>query len=147
MEEQLDLPLRSVSLQIVGMSKERFPNALSLKPSKKSNNFVKLTKARTGNDRALVRTGCRQHELERSRTMQNRERSTIFRQTDFGINSGEDAPAMHTDFNQVTDADWRSVVNEIRTLRDTFSRLLSLSDSLGKILEVSKNRERTPIGT
>jgi hypothetical protein len=49
---------------------------------------------------------------------------------------------MHTDFNHVTEADWQSVVNEIRTLRETFSQLLSLSDSLGKILEVSKIEKR-----
>ena len=98
--------------------------------------------ARIGKDRALLRTVCSQRALERSRTMQNRKRSPICRQTNFGINSGEDAPAIHTDFNHVTEADWQSVVNELRTLRETFSRLLSLSDSLGKILEVSKIEKR-----
>jgi DNA-binding NarL/FixJ family response regulator len=49
---------------------------------------------------------------------------------------------MHTDSNHVTEAEWQSVVNEIRTLRETFSRLLSLSDSLRKILEVRKIEKR-----
>jgi hypothetical protein len=36
------IALFSVSLQIVGISKERFPNALFLKPSKKSNYLAKF---------------------------------------------------------------------------------------------------------
>jgi len=74
--------------------------------------------------------------------MQHRKRSPICRQTNFEINSADDAPAIHTDFNHVTEADWQSAVNEIRKLRETFSRLLSLSDLLGKILEVSKSENR-----
>src|SRR5262245_14986974 len=73
--------------------------------------------------------------------MQNRKRSPLMK-TNFGIYRGKDAFAIDTDLKHVTEAEWRSVVNEIRTLRETFSRLLSLSDSLGKILQVGIMEKR-----
>jgi len=79
--------------------------------------------------------------LERSRIMQNRKQSLIM-ETNSGINRGKDVAAIETDLNYVTEAEWQSVVHEIRTLRETFARLLRLSDSLGKILEISKTEKR-----
>ena len=63
-------------------------------------------------------------------------------QTNSGINRGKDVPAMDTDLNHVTEAEWQSVVNEIRTLHETFARLLRLSDSLGKILALNQMEKR-----